>query len=274
MIIVEYRVPMPFTLAEYRIAQLYTVAKKSKLESGDSKNCVKINVNEPYSDGPGGYGQYTNKTYYLANRMPEWMKRLLPESAAKLKEEAWNAYPYSKNTFSNPFLEKLKLEIESRYIEGPPTLANVFNLNRKEVNSRSIVMIDFAVGNCGQMNPQVLEFEPLFRKALDKDWLQDYELAYGNSSMDQNCNFDQEKSSTKNLMTCYKLCRVNFPVWPLQNRVEQFIQQYCKETMNDFHRSVWLWQDEWTGMSMEDIRAMERDTQDELLRVMRQSSLV
>lgn len=310
MIIVEYRVPMPFCATEYRIGQLYTIAKKSKLESADPSNGVRINANEPYSNGPGGYGQYTNKTYYMANRIPDWMKKLLPDSAAKLKEEAWNAYPYSKNKFTNPLLDKLNLEIESRYIGGPPTLSNVFNLNIKEESLRSIVVIDIVndkykgrrtTNNNNNNNnnahnfeqAEVLNFEPLFRPALNMNWLQEYELAYdGNlansnqnknhnlnhnnnsSSKTINCNNSQEiKNSKMKLMTCYKLCRVNFPVWPIQSRVEQFIQQYCRDTMLESHRQAWLWQDEWTGMNLEEIRNMEKDTQGELLGVMQEASL-
>lgn len=319
MIIVEYRVPMPFCAAEYRIGQLYTIAKKSKLENADPSNGVRIHANEPYSNGPGGYGQYTNKTYYMANRIPDWMKKLLPASAAELKEEAWNAYPYSKNKFTNPLLDKLNLEIESRYIDGPPTLSNVFNLNIKEESPRSIVVIDIVNdkykgrrttnnnnsnnnAHNSEQEAEVLNFEPLFRPPLNMNWLQESELAYGNlasstsnqnhnnirnhnnnnnnngssSSKTINCNNsqDQEMENSKmKLMTCYKLCRVNFPVWPIQSRVEQFIQQYCRDTMLESHRQAWLWQDEWTGMSLEQIRSLEKNTQGELLGKMREASL-
>lgn len=310
MIIVEYRVPMPFCASEYRIGQLYTIAKKSKLESADSKNGVQINANEPYSVGPGGSGQYTNKTYYLANQLPDWIKRLLPESAAKLHEEAWNAYPYSKNRFQNPLLDNLTLEIESRYLDGPPTLANVFNLDTKEEKQRSIVMIDLAndkfkgrraalaqpvqTGDGQQYqhqqlvydDNQVLNFEPLFRAPLTRDWIQDYELSYAqnnNSSKHKHKhNLKHHKLANgcqnnadefdKCLMTCYKLCRVSFPVWPIQNKVEQFIQQYCRDTIIESHRQTWLWQDEWTGMSLDDIRQMEMSTQKQLVDVMREKA--
>jgi len=266
---------MPFSAADYRIGQLYTIAKKSKLESVDSKNGVKINVNEPYSNGPGGCGQYTNKTYYMTNRIPEWMKRLLPDSAVKLKEESWNAYPYSKNKFSNPLVDKFRLEIESRYIDGPPTLANVFDLEVPVEKSRSIVMIDIAndkyrnrkADQSEFSDQKVLDFEPLFRGHLTRNWLQDYELAHLNTEN----NPDAEPKAR--LMTCYKLCRVNFPVWPIQNRVEQFVQQYCRDTIVEAHRQAWLWQDEWIGMSLDDIRSMEKDTQSHLSVMMRQISV-
>ena len=67
MLIKEYRIPLPMSVEEYRIAQLYMIAKKSKQESkgAESGSGVEILVNEPYSDGPGAggqqSGQYTHK---------------------------------------------------------------------------------------------------------------------------------------------------------------------------------------------------------------------
>lgn len=349
---------MPFCALEYQIGQLYTIAKKSKLESGngDPKNGgsgggVKIITNEPYSFGPGGTsGQYTKKTYYLASRVPDWIKRLLPDSAAKLNEEAWNAYPYSKNKFTNPLCDKLQLEIESRYVDGPPIIENVFNLSAKEANERSIVMIDFvcdkykgkrghavapssarsnnqsghhqsntnndnnhhhpsassscspakespSVCACGAGDGEILNFEPLFRGSLSKNWLQEYELAYSGFELTtppnkQPASGDRESIATsagataanindfnangieltRRLMTCYKLVRINFPVWPIQSKVEHFIQQYCRDTILESHKQTWLWQDEWTGMSLEQIRQMERETQSHLVEVMQTST--
>ena len=67
MLIKEYRIPLPMSVEEYRIAQLYMIAKKSKQESkgAESGSGVEILVNEPYTDGPGSgdkkSGQYTHK---------------------------------------------------------------------------------------------------------------------------------------------------------------------------------------------------------------------
>ena len=67
MLIKEYRIPLPMTVEEYRIAQLYMIAKKSSQESqgADAGSGVEILVNEPYKGGPGGAGQYTHKVYHI-----------------------------------------------------------------------------------------------------------------------------------------------------------------------------------------------------------------
>ena len=106
MLIKEYRIPLPLTVEEYRIAQLYMIAKKSREESKGTESGVEILVNEPYNDGPGGSGQFTHKIYHVGSHLPGWFKSLLPKSALTVEEEAWNAYPYTKTRFKCPFVEK------------------------------------------------------------------------------------------------------------------------------------------------------------------------
>ena len=78
MLIKEYRIPLPMSVEEYRIAQLYMIAKKSKQESkgAESGSGVEILVNEPYSDGPGAggqqSGQYTHKVGCLVTGKASW----------------------------------------------------------------------------------------------------------------------------------------------------------------------------------------------------------
>lgn len=98
MLIKEYRIPLPLTVEEYRIAQLYMIAvrnrikyniqktdlmkmffffliqKKSRDESKGAGSGVEILINEPYDDGPGGIGQYTRKIYHVGSHLPGWIK--------------------------------------------------------------------------------------------------------------------------------------------------------------------------------------------------------
>ena len=64
MLIKEFRIPMPLTVEEYRIAQLYSVAQASKNETGGGEG-VEVVVNEPFHDETMGNGQYTKKIYHL-----------------------------------------------------------------------------------------------------------------------------------------------------------------------------------------------------------------
>ena len=71
-------------------------------------------------------------------------------------------------------------------------------------------------------------------------------------------------------MCAYKLCKVEFRYWGMQSKIERFIHDMAlRNTMLRAHRQAWVWQDEWSGLTMEDIREIERKTAEELKRKMR-----
>ena len=91
--------------------------KKSRLESTGSGSAVEIIENRPYQNGPGGDGQYTKKIYHIGSHLPGWLKALLPKTALRVEEEAWNAYPYTKTRHTCPFIEKFFIDIETHYLD-------------------------------------------------------------------------------------------------------------------------------------------------------------
>jgi hypothetical protein len=68
----------------------------------------------------------------------DWMRNVLPKSALVVEEEAWNAYPYTKTRYSCPFVERLTLEIETRYYNDAGTRENVFNLHGADLEERIV----------------------------------------------------------------------------------------------------------------------------------------
>lgn len=75
---------------------IVSVQKKSREESSGEGSGVEILANRPYSDGPGGSGQYTHKIYHVGSHIPSWFRALLPKAALQVEEESWNAYPYTR----------------------------------------------------------------------------------------------------------------------------------------------------------------------------------
>ena len=71
-------------------------------------------------------------------------------------------------------------------------------------------------------------------------------------------------------MCAYKLCKVEFRYWGMQAKIERFIHDMAlRNTMLRAHRQAWVWQGEWFGLTIEDIREIERKTAEELKRKMR-----
>ena len=71
-------------------------------------------------------------------------------------------------------------------------------------------------------------------------------------------------------MCAYKLCEVEFRYWGMQSKIERFIHDMAlRNTMLRAHTQAWVWQDEWFGLTMDDIRDIERKTAEELKKKMR-----
>ncbi|XP_034941683.1 protein retinal degeneration B isoform X2 [Chelonus insularis] len=267
MLIKEYRIPLPLTVEEYRIAQLYMIAKKSREESKGVGSGVEIIVNEPYTDGPGGSGQYTHKIYHVGSHLPGWFKSLLPKSALTAKEEAWNAYPYTKTRYTCPFVEKFSVEIETYYFPDNGHQENVFKLSGSDLRNRIVDVIDvvkdqlFGADYVKEEDPKLYVSQKTGRGPLNDSWLEEY---WNDVKGKQ-----QPTPSGKSLMCAYKLCRVEFRYWGMQTKLEKFIQDVAlRKTMLRAHRQAWAWQDEWIGLTMDDIREIERQTQLALQRKM------
>lgn len=75
------------------------------------------------------------------------------------------------------------------------------------------------------------------------------------------------KHNVQPVMTCYKLVTCEFKWFGLQTRLEGFIQKAERRLFTNFHRQVFCWIDRWYGLTMEDIRALEDNTKEELDRV-------
>ncbi|XP_078681622.1 membrane-associated phosphatidylinositol transfer protein 1-like [Branchiostoma floridae x Branchiostoma belcheri] len=251
MLIKEYRIPLPLSVEEYRIAQLYMIQKKSREESQGEGNGVEILVNEPYRDGPGGSGQYTRKVYHIGTHIPGWFRSILPKAALRVEEEAWNAYPYTRTRYTCPFIEKFYLEIETKYCADGGKQDNVFNLSGAEKRNRIVDVIDVVKDDLPAHDYKLEEDPALYKSAktgrgpLGPDWK-------------QKC----QDSPNQDIMCSYKLCKVEFRYWGMQNKIEKFIHDVAlRKTMLQAHRQAWCWQDEWEGLEINDIRRLEKETQ-------------
>ncbi|XP_048582255.1 protein retinal degeneration B isoform X2 [Nematostella vectensis] len=250
MLIKEYRIPLPMSVDEYRIAQLYMIQKKSRLESVGEGSGVEILENRPYMNKDGGSGQFTKKIYHIGSHLPGWLKAILPKSALRVEEEAWNAYPYTKMRTTCPFVEKFFVDVETHYLPDAGQTANVFNLTPAELNSREVDFIDpisevVASGDyLAEEDPLIYQSKKTGRGPMKADWLEAY----------------QTDNPPTPVMCAYKLIKVEFRYWGMQSKIEHFIHSGLRRPMLMGHRQAWVWQDEWYGLTMGDIRRLEEET--------------
>ncbi|XP_056391610.1 membrane-associated phosphatidylinositol transfer protein 2 isoform X4 [Hyla sarda] len=265
MLIKEYRIPLPMTVEEYRIAQLYMIQKKSREETCGEGSGVEILENRPYTDGPGGSGQYTHKVYHIGMHIPSWFRSILPKAALRVEEESWNAYPYTRTRYTCPFVEKFSIDIETFYKSECGELANVFNLSPAEKRQTVLDPIDIVKDPIPpheykpEEDPKVYKSVKTKRGPLSDDWIEDHR-----NNLALSCP----------IMCAYKLCKVEFRYWGMQSKIERFIHDVgLRKVMVRAHRQAWCWQDEWYGLTIEDIRQLEKETQLMLAQKMAQFSL-
>uniref|UniRef100_A0A3B5B6R6 Phosphatidylinositol transfer protein N-terminal domain-containing protein n=1 Tax=Stegastes partitus TaxID=144197 RepID=A0A3B5B6R6_9TELE len=264
MLIKEYRIPMPMSVEEYRIAQLYMIQKKSREESCGEGSGVEILENKPYEDGPGGSGQYTHKVYHIGKHIPSWFCAILPQAALRVEEESWNAYPYTRTRYTCPFVEKFSIDIETYYKPDTGNQVDVFNLSSAEKRQRTVDPIDIVKDYIPpheylvEEDPKLYQSVKTKRGPLSEDWIEEI----------------NQSSSQSAVMCAYKLCKVEFRYWGMQSKIERFIHDVgLRKVMVRAHRQAWCWQDEWYGLTIEDIRQLELETQLALAKKMAQYSL-
>uniref|UniRef100_A0A672I7U2 Phosphatidylinositol transfer protein membrane associated 2 n=1 Tax=Salarias fasciatus TaxID=181472 RepID=A0A672I7U2_SALFA len=225
--------------------------KKSREESCGEGSGVEILENRPYQDGPGGTGQYTRKVYHIGKHIPSWFCSILPQNALRVEEESWNAYPYTRTRYTCPFVEKFSIDIETYYKPDTGDQGDVFNLSSAEKRQRTVDPIDIVKDYIAPHEYLVEEDPRLYRSLktgrgpLSEDWIQEI----------------QRNPSQSAVMSAYKLCKVEFRYWGMQSKIERFIHDVGKRVMVRAHRQAWCWQDEWFGLTMEDIRQLELETQ-------------
>ncbi|KAF6210317.1 hypothetical protein GE061_013421 [Apolygus lucorum] len=254
MLIKEYRIPLPLTVEEYQIGQLYSVAEASKNETGAGEG-VEVLKNEPFHNVPllgGKYstGQYTYKIYHLKRKVPTLVKLMAPKGALELHEEAWNAYPFCRTVVTNPTYMKKDFTVifDSLHVPDSGDSYNVMELPQQILDQREIVKIDIA-------NDPIMPGDYQARYDPTK-------VVSNNKRLPLEGTNWQERM--RPVMTCYKYLSIEFKWFGLQSRIEAYMHKMARRVLTLFHRQVTSTMDDWIGKTMRDIRELEAKTKEEL----------
>lgn len=257
MIIKEYRIVLPMSVEEYQIAQLYGTAEASLKETGGGEG-VEVIKNEAYENKPllnGKFcsGQYTLKKYYLASKVPPWVRAIAPSSALELQEEAWNAYPYCKTVITNPgyMKQNFTIKLETYHYADRGESDNIHQLTEEQLEKREVEVVDIA--------------EPVSEDDAD---LSNDPTKYVSEKTKRGPLINEPgrkwQLSVDPVMTCYKLITIEFKWWGVQGQMESFIMRQQRRLLINLHRQIFCSTDKWHGMTLEDIRKLEDKTREEL----------
>ncbi|KAG4198257.1 hypothetical protein ERO13_A05G074866v2 [Gossypium hirsutum] len=239
----EFRIVMPMSLEEYRVAQTFMVLKMQQQSTNEAEG-VEVLENKGFEDDVYGKGQYTSKLYRLQSKAPSWLTTLAPKDALIMQEESWNAYPRCKQVYNCPYFAKLSVTIETIHLEDNGKSENVHGLNKEQLAARQVEFIDitmpttdywsYAVGN-GNFDFSTFKSEKTGRGPLLEGW-------------QENCN---------PVMTAYKLVIIKAPYWGFGGKLEQALLAGERALFVESHRNCFGWIDEWYGMTVEQLSELE-----------------
>lgn len=251
-LIKEYRIPLPISVDEYKIGQLYSVAEASKNETGGGDG-VEVVENKAENHPKFGNCQYTYKIIHLERKVGSIVRALAPTGSLQIHEKAWNAYPYCRTIYTNEYMgDAFHIYIDTWHKPGNKDIENVHNLSEDELKKRKVVNIDIANDHVDpgdykpDEDPAKFHSEKTGRGPLGPNWQEDI------------------KTQDIPIMTCYKLYRIKFKWRLLQTKVESIIVRAVTKLLTNFHRQLFCWLDKWYGMTIEDIRELEERTKAEL----------
>lgn len=245
VVIIEYRIPLPIDVQEYCIAQLYTVAEESKNNTSGGEG-IKVVKNEPFED-ERGKGQYTFKIYNVESKLPSLVTAIAPRGSLIFYEHAWNCYPNCRTEYSNEYLgEKFKFSITSRHLPDNGCTENVFELTDDELKKRQVFELN--VADKDQLD--VSKYDPAKDPALVKS---------------EKCDLlplqKDFKEKANPVMCCYKLLNFSCTMTLVGGMIERKVHPYIYSFLLEFHRKVMCLVDFWKGMTMEQLREHEVETQ-------------
>jgi len=246
MLVKEYRICMPLTVEEYKIGQLYMIAKHS-LEQSAKGEGVEVVENRPHEDPEHGSGQFTEKRIYLNSKLPSWIKSMVPK-IFYVTEKAWNYYPFTITEYSCSFLPRFSVHILTKYENNNGSTPNCLGCSEETLKVRVVDDIDIAFDECSphhykeSEDVKLIKSEQTGRGPLQEGWRDD----------------------SKPIMCSYKLVEVKFDMmYLLQQRIEEFVHKSIREILLVGHRQAFAWLDDWFHMGIQDVREYERKTQEE-----------
>jgi len=250
--VVEFRIPLPLKTSEFKTALPYVVTRCSEeLTLAGTGDRVKVLVNEPFNDGKIK-GQYTHKVFLVSERLPSWVKSLIPVlKDCTIEEKSWNAFPYCKSVYECKLLgERFKMEVLSMHFDDDKgDRENALDISSDKLALRQVRKIDIRDVDHLQGIPLPSEFVPTKaseRGPLDADWM------------------EGKKSP---VMCAYKVVSLEVSIWPIQEQCESYmLRTQVVQGITEVCTRSWCWLDSYVDMDEKDLRKYQDESNQRLER--------
>ncbi|KAF1741679.1 LOW QUALITY PROTEIN: hypothetical protein MXB_142 [Myxobolus squamalis] len=220
MLVKEFRIPMPLTVEEYKLGQIYyqnkLIINEMQAKSGSIKSITK---DEEYLNESGIRGLYSKKHYCLKENFPSVLQFMVSNDAS-LCEEIWNEYPYTR---TKEFL-RISLIYRNKYSLISYINVETIDLSSHEPQEATHPWLDTFTSSVSGRGP------------LIPGWLDAYH---------KNC-------IGSSIMCAYKLVTIscNYPL--IRTKAESLLLEQAKKRIIEAHSRIWMAQDEWLPLSYQE----------------------
>ncbi len=205
-----------------------------------------IEISNTKDDTSSKNGLYTKKDYYMASKFPWYIRKILPVNLATIHERSWNMYPTVKTILTNDyFTNNFRIQLDT--VTRPAQLGgicdeNAHNLTAEQLAKREIVVVDIAESVAPSdykesEDPLLFKSVKSGRGPLEPGWINTHQP----------------------LVCVHKLATIEFKVFGLQTKVENYMKNMYTQMFRTFHRQVFCFMDSWYGLSLSNIREIEEN---------------
>lgn len=215
-------------------------------------------------------GQYTSKVYHVGGNLPSWFRAIAPASVLKAEERAWNCYPYCRTVMTNPYLgERFHIVVETLHVDidsdtgemvtkvrlpGGSTHQisdpdNVFELPPNLLKDRQIYNLDI----CAHTTDPTDKHDP---------------TAFTSTRLHRGPFASATLPHHSPRMLVFKLVTIRCAIFGVQTRAESLILESQCRLFHRFYRRTVCEMDEWSGLGIAEVRAIEEEARETLERAL------
>lgn len=234
----EYVIPLPMSVDEYNIGQLWIDAEARKKETN-----IEMITDEPcvFEDIEG---RHTYKLTKNDSRVPSFVRYLAPSGSLDVYEEVWNSYPKCKATITNGLLkDRFHISMKIFYVpDDAGTTKNFYKLPNYDEIERVIIDIanDSVSNNKAETDPSRFVSEKTGRGKLGKNWIE---------------NLQSGEQTKYPYMCCYVQAEVQLKIPTLQAKIENMIQSSVRGILTNRNRELFCAIDKWYDLKPDEIGA-------------------
>ena len=260
MRIVEFRVFVPFSLEQTRIASRYANARRSK-EGTKGGDGVEI-IEKKEIEESGIKGIYAHRIYHIKSHVPTMIKWALPEKYAHVHEHYKNVFPHYDTYFEIPDMgSDMILKNESRIVEykkGGEIPENIMGLNEQELGIRKVVYLDLLNGKTGNFG----DFDTHGFSCPEAGI---FEMKSNTRKVDENKVPSWVENYEGNITLIIKCVKFDFKWYGLQTIVEKIVMGTIYHDMFlGTHKGMIIWSPEWYKMDDKALDDYENKVRDEV----------